>query len=96
MQRLINERTTALQGQICSEEETEEVTISIEEARKVIDDLQKNWIKLSNKEKVSFLTKFIDSIQISNIDRVVHIDKIKFINPNLAQEKEPQYVKLLK
>ena len=66
-----------------------------EEAAAVIGNLKSNWVNLTNKEKIEFLTRFIDSIKIYNDKGSVKVSEIKFLTKQ-SEKKPPQYTKLLK
>ena len=90
----LNNKIALLQSQITYIDEEEE-NISMEEAVEVIGNLKENWIYLTNKEKIEFLTRFIDSIKIFNDKGNVKVSEIKFLTKQ-SEKKPPQYTKLLK
>lgn len=84
-----------MQKTITYQDEEEEYNISLEEAAAVIGNLKSNWVNLTNKEKIEFLTRFIDSIKIFNDKGNVKVSEIKFLTKQ-SEKKPPQYTKLLK
>lgn len=95
MSDIINNKIISLQKTITYQDEEEEYNISLEEAAAVIGNLKSNWVNLTNKEKVEFLTRFIDSIKIYNDKGSVKVSEIKFLTKQ-SEKKPPQYTKLLK
>lgn len=95
MSDIINNKIISLQKTITYQDEEEECDISLEEAAAVIGNLKSNWVNLTNKEKIEFLTRFIDSIKIYNDKGSVKVSEIKFLTKQ-SEKKPPQYTKLLK
>ncbi|HHT38517.1 MAG TPA: hypothetical protein GXZ95_03795, partial [Mollicutes bacterium] len=63
-----------------SEENFKAKEIPVDDAKKIIGNIELNWKHLNNKERKTFLERFVNFIEVKKDDKEVKILSIKFNN----------------